>query len=275
MKHGNFECVGVMHEQSKGCATVWTHQQHYVPQIKEITIGDKQLSDGDEADEDLKQLYMSLVGALAWLILTMPAVCVYVAYLQRHTKAPTIGHVKSANRLLQWIRKNLKRLGVRYQTLQEPLRLIALSDSAFKSQDFDGLVMRGCVIMLAEAVVEGGEPHRSACRVAHKPWEIGMTVRLHLLDWYSRKHTRVVRSTFAAELLSQLDAVNQGNVIKIALDELHLGTRTAKQLLEQQSKAGIPLDAGVDARSVFDSLTADVVRSLNDNQLLLHAKAMR
>ena len=38
---------------------------------------------------------------------------------------------------------------------------------------------------------------------------------------------------------------------------------------------GIPLDAGVDARSVYDSLTADVVRTPNDKQLLLHAKAMR
>jgi hypothetical protein len=33
MKHGQFECVGVMHEQSKGCSEVWTHQQHYVPQM--------------------------------------------------------------------------------------------------------------------------------------------------------------------------------------------------------------------------------------------------
>ena len=69
--------------------------------------------------------------------------------------------------------------------------------------------------------------------------------------------------------------MNQGHVIKIALDELHLGTQSAKQLLEQQAQAGIPLDAVVDARSVFDSLTADVVRTPNDKQLLLHAKAMR
>jgi len=156
---------------------------------------------------------------------------------------------------------------VRYRRLQEPLRLIALSDSAFKAQDYDGLVMRGCVIVLAEAAVDRDD--------SHKPWTTGITVRLHLLDWYSRKHTRVVRSTFAAELLSLLDAVNQGNVIKIALDELHLGTRTAKQLLSQPVQAGIPLDAGVDARSVFDSLTAEVVRTPNDKQLLLHAKAMR
>ena len=91
--------------------------------------------------------------ALAWLILTMPAVCVYVASLQRHTQAPTVGHVRNANRLLLWIRKNLTRLGVRYQRLREPLRLIALSDSAFKAQDYDGLVMRGCVIVLVEAAL--------------------------------------------------------------------------------------------------------------------------
>jgi hypothetical protein len=154
MQHGQFECVGVMHEQSKDCTGVWTHQQHYVPQIKEIAIGDRHLADDVEADDDMRQLYMSLVGALAWLILTMPAVCVYVAFLQRHTKAPTVGHVRSANRLFLWVRKNLKRLGVRYQRLQEPFRLVALSDSAFKAQDYDGLVLRGCVIMLSEAAAE-------------------------------------------------------------------------------------------------------------------------
>ena len=112
----------------------------------------------------------------------MPAVCVYVAFLQRHTKAPNLGHVRSANRLLLWIRKNLTRLGVRYRRLQEPLRLIALSDSAFKAQDYDGLVMRGCVIMLAEAVTDEDYPHRSACRAnarveADKP-SSGGTVHL-------------------------------------------------------------------------------------------------
>ena len=85
MKHVQFECVGVMHEQSKGCTEVWTHQQHYVPQIKQITIGDRHIADDEVADDDMKQLYMPLVGALAWLILTMPSVCVYVAFLQRHT----------------------------------------------------------------------------------------------------------------------------------------------------------------------------------------------
>ena len=55
---------------------------------------------------------MSLVGALAWLIITMPAICVYVAFLQRQSKAPTVGHIRMANRLLAWVVKNRERLAV-------------------------------------------------------------------------------------------------------------------------------------------------------------------
>ena len=39
LKDANFECVGVMHESSADGSEVWTHQQHYVGQIKAIPIG--------------------------------------------------------------------------------------------------------------------------------------------------------------------------------------------------------------------------------------------
>ena len=76
--------------------------------------------DEEPADEDLSQLFMSLVGALAWLVLTMPSICIYVAYLQRQTKAPTLGHIGRANRLLRWIHRNLKQLGVHVRRIQPP-----------------------------------------------------------------------------------------------------------------------------------------------------------
>ena len=57
--------------------------------------------DEEPAGEDLSQLFMSFVGALAWLILTMPSICIYVAYLQRQTKAPNRGHIRRASRLLR------------------------------------------------------------------------------------------------------------------------------------------------------------------------------
>ena len=220
---------------------------------------------------------MSLVGALAWLILTMPAICVYVAYLQRHAKQPNIGHIKQANRLLIWIRRNLEHLGLRYQPLRGPVRLITLSDSAFNAQDTQGLVMRGCIILLAEAgnlssssTLAADTPHST------KQWHSGDDIRWHVLDWYSRKHSRVVRSTYAAELLSLLDATNQGSVIQLCLHELARGTQPSKQLRNLvSSDMAIPMDVGCDAKAVYDSVTATTLKTPDDKHLLLHARAMR
>ena len=76
IKTGHFECVGVMHEQDPVTFEVWTHQHHYVPQIKEIPVDAKALvPDEEPADEDLTQLFVSLVGALAWLVLPMNNSC--------------------------------------------------------------------------------------------------------------------------------------------------------------------------------------------------------
>ena len=49
IKTGSFECVGVMHEQDPSTFEVWTHQHHYVPQIKEIPVDAKAmvLDEGD------------------------------------------------------------------------------------------------------------------------------------------------------------------------------------------------------------------------------------
>ena len=181
-----------------------------------------------------------------------------------------MGHVRKANRFLRWIRRNCARLGVWFRRLNGPLRLVTISDSAFKAQDFQGLVMRGCVIVLAEAgTPTGGESSHT--------WRSGQTVECQLLDWYSRKHSRVVRSTYAAELLSVLDAVGQGQILAACFDEVACGAMTAAELLKRRADhAGVlKQDAVLDARGVFDSVTADPIKPPTDRHLQLHAQALR
>ena len=98
-----------------------------------------------------------------------------------------------------------------------------------------------------------------------------------MLDWYARKHSRVVRSTYAAELLSLIDAVGQGNLIASCLDEVVAGAHSAIELLNrhQQGLRSIPHDAGIDAKAVYDGITATQPRTLADKPLFLHALAMR
>ena len=93
------------------------------------------------------------------------------------------------------MRRHSKRLGVWFRRLRAPVRVMTLSDSAFKAQDYQGLVMRGCVVVLAE--LGAGNTDTSDVSL----WS-GQNVQCQVLDWYARKHSRVVRSTYAAELLS-------------------------------------------------------------------------
>ena len=63
----------------------------------------------------------------------------------------------------------------------------------------------------------------------------------------------------------------------MCLTEINVGAMTAQQLLQHISnqKEMIPTFAFVDAKAVFDSLTAEVVKTPHDKHLLLHALAMR
>ena len=127
--------------------------------------------------------------------------------------------------------------------------------------------MRGCIVLLVEDSSGASAP-------AYLP---GKEVKCQVLDWYSRKHSRVVRSTYAAELLSLLDAVGQGNLIATAMDEVERGAATARQLLERHCSAcrAIQHDAAVDAKAVFDGVTAEQPKTPAEKPLFLHALAMR
>ena len=100
---------------------------------------------------------------------------------------------------------NVRKLGVRFVRLDMSLaRLAVVSDSAFHAMEFEGLAIRGCVIMLLEAKDD--------------VLQTGATYRIVMLDWYSRKQNNVVRSTYAAELMALLDALGRGHLVERSLD---------------------------------------------------------
>ena len=120
--------------------------------------------------------------------------------------------------------------------------------------------MRGCVIEPAELGPTDSTPQGFA---SLRP---GREVRCQAPDCYPRKHSRVVRSTSAGELLGFLDAVGQGNLVATALDEVNSGAETAVGMLKRhaQRQRAIEHDACVDAKAVFDGITAECPKSPAD-----------
>ena len=170
-----FECIGIMHEQDPVSKEIWTHQKHYVKQLKPIATERYCVAKAEEpVSEATHVAFRLLLGAIAWLTLTMVAVCVYISALQRKSAKPTVKGVYDLNRLLKWIRAHEDELGIRYVRLEPPVRLIVVSDSAFRAQEHSGLAMRGCLIMLVSAQTD---------LPLQRPW------KCVLIDWYSRRHT--------------------------------------------------------------------------------------
>ena len=98
-----------------------------------------------------------------------------------------------------------------------------------------------------------------------------------MLEFYSRKQKRVVRSTLGAECRALSDGVDLGKVIANALHELFSGPLTTEQArdLELQGGGVIPLEACTDARSLYDTLQAQEPKAPTEVSMVFDLMALR
>ena len=255
----SFDHVGIKHEQ-KESGEIVMHQKSYAESLSVIDLSKYTFENSDTlVPAPLVKAYQTLLGGAAWMTMTCPAVCVYVSYLQRHSKGPTYKHVKDLNRLVRWLKRNPQEIW--YRRLTPPTRLVAVTDSAFSAGDTEGLVMRGCLLLLVEMANPSTSP-------------VG---RVQLLDWFARKQPHVCRSTFAAELHAALDGLNQAMLVQTTLHEVQHGVMSADALLRARESGEMTprLELAIDAKAVFDALTAAVVRVPADKHLYLHLRKLR
>jgi len=153
----DFTNCGVHHCQDQLTKEITLDQIHYAKTLK--SIAHPQLQAGkpeDLAVQELVELFMSLLGAVAYLAHTRIDTVVFVSALQRHTSKPQVIHIKRLNKLLAWIQKNPKKLVYRRlggeSSTAEPTEthLKAISDAAYKKETDDGYSLRGAVFAISE-----------------------------------------------------------------------------------------------------------------------------
>jgi Reverse transcriptase (RNA-dependent DNA polymerase) len=252
---GSFDHCGITHVQDPKTWAITMHQHEYTAKLKPVIHPPFNTEDPVELakplDSELHSKFLSLLGGLSWLLQTRADVAIYIQALQRASKSPTQEHLWRVNKVLKWVKRRPSCL--LFKKLQPPLRVLVLSDAAFRKEDSTGLAMRGAFVLLCE---DGG----------------GLGGNCHCIEWYSRKQKRVTRSTFAAELNALVDSVEIGRVIQVAVCEIALQQHMkAAQLLELSNNGNfpIPLDAVVDAKSVFDALVAEETKMPTESSLIL------
>ena len=130
------------HRQNRSTKGITLDPNEYAASLRTIAHAD--LS-GKKADEvvspELHSLYRSLLGAVAFLLLTRIDVVVFASAFQRWGHAPKIVRVKRLNVLTKWIQADPKCLvykvfavgGDRHVAAGSHLR--TFSDSAFKKEE--------------------------------------------------------------------------------------------------------------------------------------------
>eukprot|EP00971_Amphidinium_carterae_P088962 1760596-Amphidinium_carterae.1 len=144
---------------------------------------------------------MSVLGALAWLLQARADIPVQVQALQRRGSAPRKVDLQRAATLVRYVQA--RPAGLWLPALTLPVTFDLYSDSAFKAVDgaASALALKGMVLMVT-------------------PRQTGLNGPALLLDCYSSKQKRVVRSTYAAELHAALDNLERGYMAQFLLTEL-------------------------------------------------------
>ena len=95
----NFEHLGLRNTlRSDGNRTI--SQTHYVSELKPIPDKDLKLQDPKTpVAQKVHDRFRSLIGAVAWIVQTMPDIVVFVSALQRKMKEPVALEVLNLNRL--------------------------------------------------------------------------------------------------------------------------------------------------------------------------------
>ena len=257
LEYDNFEHLGLKHRLLPSGARAIS-QQHYVQELRPIADADLKLRKPDEVVEDeLKTKFMSLVGGIAWVVQTRPDVAVFVAALQRRLKEPRVQDLLNLNRVLKYVK--LRPLELVFHKIPDPWSVVVISDSAFKSEDQDCLAIRSGIIALT----------------SKNGTSLGCN-RLQVLEFVTKKQSKVCRSTFAAELHGCLDILVTANVINSALTEILSGAKSADELSKMQDEGthSLNLDTVIDAKSVWQSATSEELRC-NDHLALLHLCKLR
>ena len=247
---GDFTCVGIHHSR-KPDGSIELDQDEYISSMKPIIHADLTSRAPEElCSEPVMRLYWSLLGAVAYTLLTQHWIAVYVIALQRVTHKPQNQHVRKLNSLLKVLQK--QKIKIVYPNMSCSRHIMTFSDASFcKETESKGYGMRGTVIL------------RLGCNTN------GVEECCHLLDATSQSLKLVTRSTFSSETLAAVGSVDQLIPIMIALDEIQKGPYSPHLLRQARECSDFLFDStlSIDAMNLFHHMI-DTSRKLPSEKSL-------
>ena len=111
IQRGSFTNCGTRHAQDEITMEISSDQIEYAGALR--TIEHPQMTTvriEEPCTPELHQLYMSLLGAVAYLSHTRVDIVVFIVALQRRNHNPEVQHVRKLNKLLRWLQRKPNKL---------------------------------------------------------------------------------------------------------------------------------------------------------------------
>ena len=258
LEKDNFVHLGLAHKLNPD-GSISVSQTHYIAELREIPETQiRTMAKEDLVDEHHKHLFRSLLGGVAWVVQTRLDVAVYVGSLQRKLQQPCVLDVQNLNRLLKYIKRNP--LEMRFRRISNPWRLVAISDSGFKGEGDDHLAVRSGLV----------------CLVNKDFPKLGCN-EIQVVEFVSKKQSRVCRSTYAAEMYSALDLAGLLFNVSLTMCEVLEGTCSAEKLASrfEDGKLSLDSDLVIDAAAVYDHIAHDEARIPHDSTMTIRGLKLR
>ena len=222
-EYESFTNCGVRQTRSED-GSVTLDQDEYISALIPIQHTDLVKAKADQpAEGSLPDLFVSLLGAAAYALLTQHHVAVYIVALQRAKNKLLNRHIMQLNSVVKAMQQIKAR--VVFPAMECSRRIVVHSDGSFKREEESGYGMRGAACM-----------RMGRCRKTGK--EI-----CHLLDAVARSHKLVCRSSFGSELLAACGAADGLQAFILTLHEMLRGPASPSETRRLREEGGYAVPA--------------------------------
>ena len=250
------DIFGVDVHRCRETGNVYCSQADYLRQLSPITI-DRPRGSGRTLESKITPeettLYRSLVSAIAWLGVTFPPALACASLYQGFLPTPTIAQVNMLNACLLQFKELYTPL-----TFQAGLTnqwLIAIADSSLGN--VSKYSQGGFVVLLFSQ---------------NSDYVCG---RCSILSFRSSKSKRVAASTFHAETLALVAAIEETALIQTFLYEIRHPEATAIEMLNVPPSELIQVIGLTDCHDVLDTLCKSTMPVLSNTALTLYTSVLR
>ena len=202
------------------------------------------------------RLFWSLLGAVAYTLLTQHWIPICVIALQRQTHKPKYQHIRKLNALVK-VLQNQKAVVV-YPAMQCSKCIIAFSDASFcKESETKGYGVRGAVFVRC-----GIDKGKECC---------------HLIDATSQSLKLVTTSIFSSETLAAVGTADALIPLVISMIEMLFGVLTPDQLraFRECSDVELKVFMVIDALNLFHAWTGTSLKLPAEKSLFPHIAWLR